>query len=450
MSAVPLTRTRHASAHEGDASTVRALNCPNCGGSIALRAAGTTVSLVCEHCGSTLDATRPDLAIILRANEALRRPAIALGTRGELDGTTWEAIGYQERTDGEEAWSEYLLFNPYQGYAFLIDDGDRFSLGRLLDRLPVWDGEGLAIGRERYEATYAPYPARVTFVVGEFYWRVRVGEQVTVTDYAAPNVSLSCEENGQERSWTRFDLLPRGMAEAAFGVEQRQAAWGATPRPDEPSPYLRRLKEAAVIGLLAVAVLLFLGMNAPSRQSVLQRDIQVPFDEQTHSVVIGPIALPSTRQSVHVSARAESLDNSWLDLDYSLVDRRTQRSFDGYATAERYHGRDSDGNWAEGDPSPSVQFASIPAGQYDLVVEGGAHRWLDPAAPTPIVGIASQPAGDTVPVTITVERGGGTGGLLFLFLLLIAAWPGMLWLMHVSYEKRRRGWAAADDEDDDE
>ena len=450
MSTVPRTRTRP----PGGASTVKALNCPNCGGTIALRAAGSTVSLVCEHCGSTLDATQPELRVIVEANRALHRPLIPLGSRGELDGVTWEVTGYLERTDGEEPWSEYLLFNPYEGYAFLVDDGDRFSLGRLLDRVPGWDNNALSVDGRAFEPTWPTYEARVTFVVGEFYWRVKVGERVQVTDYAAPNLMLSAEENGAERSWTQSRLLDRGIAEAAFGIPARQASWGSTPRADEPFPYRRRLREALVIAALAAAVLLFLGITTPGSQLVLTRQIDVPFDEKSHNVVIGPVDLPAGRQSVHVRARAATLSNSWLDLDYSLVDRRTQRSYDGYATAERYSGRDSDGAWSEGNAYPGVRFSSIPRGTYDLVVDGAAHRWVDPkAAPTgftPVFGTADIPTQDVMPVTLEVRRGGGTGGLLFLFLVLIAAWPAILWFRHAHYEARRRGWTQNDDEDDDE
>ncbi|MBB5713750.1 DUF4178 domain-containing protein [Sphingomonas aerophila] len=450
MSTVPRTRTRPLQG----ASTVKTLNCPNCGGTIALRAAGTTVSLVCEHCGSTLDATQPELRVIVEANRALHRPLIPLGSRGELDGVTWEVTGYLERTDGEEPWSEYLLFNPYEGYAFLIDDGDRFSLGRLLDRVPGWDDNALSVGGQVFEPTWPTYEARVTFVVGEFYWRVKVGERVQVTDYAAPNLMLSAEENGAERSWTRSKLLARGTAEAAFRIPARQASWDSTPRADEPSPYRRNLREALVIAALAAAVLLFLGITAPSNRLVLTRQIDVPFDEKSHNVVIGPVDLPSARQSVHVRARVDTLNNSWLDIDYSLVERRTQQSYAGYATAERYSGRDSDGAWSEGDNDPGVRFSSIPRGTYDLVIDGAAHRWVDPkAAPagfTPIFGSADLPPQDMVPVTVEVRRGGGTGGLLFLFLVLIAAWPLILWFKHAHHEARRRGWPQSDDEDGDE
>src|SRR3954447_3313474 len=89
-------------------STVKPVNCPNCGGTVNIRVAGITVSVICSHCGSTLDATSPDLQVIARADEALKTSEIPLGTRGTLRGKTWEVVGYMERTDEEIGWAEYL------------------------------------------------------------------------------------------------------------------------------------------------------------------------------------------------------------------------------------------------------------------------------------------------------------------------------------------------------
>ena len=64
----------------------------------------------------------------------------------------------------------------------------------------------------------------------------------------------------------------------------------------------------------------------------------------------------------------------------------SQESFDAYATAEHYHGRDSDGDWSEGDASPRVRLASIPRGRYQLVVEVAA----DAAAQTGVLRHAAR------------------------------------------------------------
>ncbi|WP_425229563.1 DUF4178 domain-containing protein [Sphingomonas sp.] len=422
--------------------TVRALNCPNCGGTIALRAAGATVSLICEHCGSTLDATTPELRLVVAAQAAMQRPLIPLGTRGQLAGLAWEVVGYQERTDDEVFWSEYLLFNPYEGYAFLVDDGRRFSLGRLLTVLPGDRWGGLTLDGKSFNRFGTTYPVRTTFVVGEFYWRVAVGDLVGETDYVRDGVMLVCEESGNERTWTALDMQGWGVAERAFGLTPRAASYSGTPAPHEPSPYRTAMRDAMMIAALALAACIVIAIGTGLSTRVFARDLTVPLDEATHSTVLGPITVTAPHEKVQITGRAGNLDNMWVDLDYSLVNRQTQQSYDAYGLAESYHGTDSDGAWNEGNSGPETGLAAIPAGTYDLVVESAAHRWTDPHAQngaTGIFGSSSDGAGfgGSVPVSVTVDRGGGFAGPFFLAVLAIVIWPLIAWGRHKGFEKRR-------------
>lgn len=424
-------------------STVRALTCPNCGGTVALRAAGYTVSIVCEHCGSALDATDPDLKMIARARDAMLRPEIPLGTRAELRGVTWEVIGYLTRTDNYVSWSEYLLFNPYEGYAFLIDDGRRFSLGFLLDRLPSYAGIALSVDGADYERFGRTYGTRVTFVVGEFYWRVAVGEEVSVADFVRPGTMVSAEENDGERTWTRSDLLDFGVVEKAFGLPKRARGFGATPAPHEPSPYRRMMKEAMMIGAVAMIVMFVIMSMAGGTSRVGRGTLAVKLDGSTTTEVITPIALPDRSAAVRISAAVGQLDNSWIDLDYSLVDRATQENFDGYALAEHYSGSDSDGPWQEGSTQPSIQLSGIPAGSYDLVVEATGHRWGN-ASSSSLASDGSDTL--TIPVGIEIARGGLFAGNFFLAMFLLACWPLIVGLLHFRFEKRRMAPVTEDDD----
>jgi hypothetical protein len=416
--------------------TVRALTCPKCGGTISLRAAGVSVSLVCEHCGSTLDATREDVKLIAAAATAMRVPEIALGARGMLDGVQWEAVGYLERSDGWVEWCEYLLFNPYEGYAFLVDDGRRFSVGRLLDRNPGAAWNGLDYDGVNYSRFGDTYDVKVTFVVGEFYWRVAVGEEVKATDYVRSGAMLSCEENREERTWTLLRMLDRGVAERAFGIPRRRAVPLAmpAPAPHEPNPYAKLLRQSLVILAAAIVALVVFQSGGPARQRVLAATVEAPFGS-TRSAVVGEITLPQPYNRVSIHATARTLDNAWVDLDYSLVDTRTQESFDSYATAEYYHGRDSDGNWSEGNWSPSISLASIPAGRYRLLVEAGAQSWIQNPSAFWITQPSSAPP---VPVEIAVDVGGSAGGNIVLAILAMLPWPGLLVWFVFNFEKRRR------------
>lgn len=55
--------------------------------------------------------------------------------------------------------------------------------------------------------------AEVSYVLGEFYWRVGVGERCEVVDIAPP-LQLSVERTGQEIVWSQADY--NGRAESTY------------------------------------------------------------------------------------------------------------------------------------------------------------------------------------------------------------------------------------------
>ncbi|HSF12844.1 MAG TPA: DUF4178 domain-containing protein, partial [Erythrobacter sp.] len=95
----------------GQAPSVRAIDCPSCGGSLELRAAGFSTRLVCQYCASELDLVDDQVRLLAEHAEAANQLILPLGTRGVLKGVEWCVIGYLERGDMWENWGEYLLFN---------------------------------------------------------------------------------------------------------------------------------------------------------------------------------------------------------------------------------------------------------------------------------------------------------------------------------------------------
>src|SRR5690606_924595 len=74
-----------------------------------------------------------------KAERARRQSVLPLHIRGEFEGQTWEIVGIVWRevvADGSVyPWQEFLLFNPYAGYRWLIfqmSDGV-WSIGGPLD-----------------------------------------------------------------------------------------------------------------------------------------------------------------------------------------------------------------------------------------------------------------------------------------------------------------------------
>jgi hypothetical protein len=390
---------------------------------VTVRAVGITLTVVCGNCGSSLDAADPDLAILHQSLAATSRARIPLGTRGRLGGIEWEAIGYMERSGGGGSWDETLLFNPWVGYRFLVHAEGEWRSGTPMDAVPEEAGNKVMLGGDRFRAEDG-YDATVDFVVGEFYWRVAVGETVSVVDFDGPgDAMLSREANGAEVAWTRLDRHGVGVVERAFGLEPPEMP--ASRRHGERKAPLAK----TLIALIATVIMLFISVIGPGEQQVINTDLMPVPDGPVLAETIGVITLQRQRSIVAVTTRAD-LDNAWVDLDVALVDRKTQERFEAYTVVERYSGTDSDGRWSEGDANRTIHFASLPRGSYDVIVEASAHKW-------PARGTFEPPPeflGAPTPVNITVSRDASISGNLWLALLLIWLLPGWQWLVYFNTE----------------
>ena len=220
----------------------RAIECPSCGASLEPKLA-TTQSLSCPQCRAVVDISKgagADLAHYAQNNSGAGglEPQIPLGRTGTLAlggaPQPWQVVGYQERCtlpaggedDEQFYWREYLLYNRIQGFAFLVDAEDGWSWAKPITGVPqvkgehaLWQG-GSFLKREAYGA-------KVTWVQGEFYWRVQREERAHVSDYAGTGLStkkrLSREQTGNEVTWSAGEALAAGDVASAFGLPQQAA-----------------------------------------------------------------------------------------------------------------------------------------------------------------------------------------------------------------------------------
>lgn len=433
---------------------VNALTCPACGGTVEMRAAGYSVTIVCQYCSSVLDVANPDVKIIERYEEAARALEIPLGTRGVLRGIEWETIGYLGRSeDGSYPWDEYLLFNPYHGYRWLMTDGRGWSFGTALTATPTYIGGGrLAVGGDAYDSFFRG-SAQVDYVLGEFYWRVAVGERVETADYVRPGAMLSFEGNDAERNWTVNELLePKEIR--AFGVAppRQWPGTGRPPLPHQPSPYGASLKGFFKLGMVTLAALVFIIILFGRKGEEQSFAMALTSGREPVSQTFGPIELSRPSQAVTISANAPEIDNLWVDIDYALVDRKTQASYEAYGLVEHYSGRDSDGAWTEGSRDKTTKLAIVPAGTYDLVVDASASRWSGSSYTAPSTSSEWGGSAPDVTVKISIAPGGFfLSNFVLALIFVLLPFFFLLW-RHATFETARRGESdfASDDDDEDD
>ncbi len=214
----------------------RSVECPSCGTALAVKLA-TTQSIVCPQCSAVVDLSAGvggELKHYAQNNAGERgaEPQIPLGTTGTLAlggaPQPWQVVGYQERCDTPEDseeettfWREYLLYNRTQGFAFLVDSNDGWSWAKPITGAPTLRGEQAQWQSASYKKRWA-YAAKVTWVQGEFYWRVQREERAQLTDYEGRggdgDKRLSREQTGNEVTWSAGQTLNAGDVADAFGI----------------------------------------------------------------------------------------------------------------------------------------------------------------------------------------------------------------------------------------
>ncbi len=255
----------------------KTLQCPGCGGPVELRGFGHTLSVVCPQCHAVLDVSSPLVQILQRAQEAQERaqPKIPLGTRGQIENVTWEAIGFQVRQivvdDVAYSWDEYLLFNPYYGFRYLSEYDGHWNFIRTLPLVPE-TGPGLRrlrVGGVTYRH-FQRSNATTIFVLGEFPWRAHRGETAVVDDYIAPPKMISGERMDGEVVWSLGDYWTGDQIWKAFQLPGRpNPARGVYA--NQPSPHhghAGAMWRLSLWMLVALAALMFYFTVSARREEV--------------------------------------------------------------------------------------------------------------------------------------------------------------------------------------
>ena len=419
----------------GTTPQVKALNCPNCGAALVIRGLATTVTVVCEHCLTVLDAKDPNLAVLQKFQDRQRvQPRIPLGTRGKMRGDPYEVIGFQVRTivaDGVAySWAEYLLFNPYKGFRYLTEYQGHWNDVTILRTLPGVSTAGPRPVARLLGETYRHFQtadAETTFVLGEFPWQVRVGERVNVTDFVSPPRMLSREVTDAEVVWSQSEYIPGNRVWEAFQLP------GRAPAPvgvfeNQPSPFRGSVKQIWLVCLFFLLSLLFVSLAFDTfarREEVFRNSYSfTPRTSQEASFVTNVFELRGRTSDVEVSIRTD-VNNNWAYFALALIDDQTGQAFDFGREVSYYYGSDSDGAWSEGGRTDRALIPSVPSGRYYLRVEPE----MDPAAS----GITYE---------IAVRRDVPAMGFFWIAALLIAIPPVFVTFRSLGFEQAR--WRESD------
>lgn len=358
------------------ANTVAAkvFNCPTCAAPAEIHA-GEIESYACPACGTTVDVSNPELAIIAGARQGERlSPRIPLGADLRLRGDSVRVLGFMRRQTVVDGliypWDEYLLYGDKAGFRWLIDSDGHWGYGRATSKLPGAPGQAVS-SLAHYEGQayrhFQSCKARVVYVAGEFNWRVKVGDEADCDDYVAPPLQLSRERTPNEITWTQCEYLPLDELQSACPKAQAGPQNGIAP--NQPSPYAGKTARFwslyALAAVMAVLLQLFFVWRA-ANETVLTHTFNL---EPGRTAVYTTVPFRLTKQTNLQLENNAALSNSWVYLSMTLINRTSGEQIALGRELSFYSGRDSDGAWSEGSRGDKAFLANVPPGEYVMEVE---------------------------------------------------------------------------------
>jgi len=236
--------------------------CPSCGAPLPIRAPGASSRIACTYCGALSDLETNQ--VLAQQDIARAQPWIPLGSKGTLENVEWTVIGYVERfveIEGERFdWQEYLFYNEAQGFRWLVVDEGVCRFGQSIGAGEL-DTRGMphTVGARgmTFRLRNGPNWATVSRVLGEFYWKVQIGERVVAEDFENRQIMISCEKSETEVNWTVSHVVPTQAIVQAFGLQTRAAP---VAEPEEPVYEAPRGNSTNTLVVLIIIVIVFLIM----------------------------------------------------------------------------------------------------------------------------------------------------------------------------------------------
>ncbi|MBN1217966.1 MAG: DUF4178 domain-containing protein [Anaerolineae bacterium] len=387
---------------KGSELKLEALKCPQCGGSVDIQGRADVRTVVCRYCGSILNLTEQQAAVIGQANQRIRPlMPIELGMEAKFNNETHQVIGWlrYEGWDDEDRWrwDEWLLASASGKYLWLSYDREEgFILNKKIKPLVPFSPQtatsiqvpgGTAHVTERASA-------KVIALKGELTWQANIGERVGYFDAKAGSTPYSVEYTKDEIELYEGQPLSDVEVWTAFGQEDRVKK--ATETAQWNTAYKVIALFCVILTFFSCIGIVFAGLTG---EELFEEQIQM--SQGTAVQTVGPINITEPGRVHRINLNAGGLPvNTWAVVDVTARDTSDNEYFLFSGEFWDEEGTDSDGHWHENDLNASYLFKLEDPGEYylDLTME--------------------EATVSSVPVTVTLERGVWLSRYFIIFLII--------------------------------
>ncbi len=353
-------------------------------------------------------------------------PDIPLGAKGKLHGMTWEVRGYIVKSYSSSIqWKEYLLHNPNKGYRWLTEIDGHWNYVVVLHKAPkAIDALHVQYLNQEYRLFHHSNSV-VKYFAGEFDWPIQKDEKNYYKEYICPPyiLTLETDANDENPTWSLGQYVDANVIANAFGCYTPEFPPIVGVAPNEPCPYKNKQSPVAIAAVIFSAVLIafYISLSSffPPKTAVsLNKNLKAAETE----IISEPFQLDNPIGTVRISIHAPLLRNEWIETDIALINLKTGHTYALGTGLEYYEGYSGGEHWSEGSNIKELELSSIPAGDYQLVVNANASA--------------------EEPITIEVLDGMPSYLELLVYLALFLFYP--FWILFGKWRFNKERWNESD------
>ncbi|WP_165824133.1 DUF4178 domain-containing protein [Pseudochryseolinea flava] len=329
-----------------------------------------TTNLSCYYCNIyyTIGKYKTEMVTFNHKEE----PVLPIGLKGRIDNVVYEVMGFVVKKERryKYSWNEYLLFNPFHGYAFLSTyDGHWNFIWPIEDTPPPNENDFYyTFEGTRYDL-YQKYSADVVYAKGEFFFDVfEITESTANREFIAPPFLYGVEKSDDSLLSFKGEYVTRREVAKAFDIDlstlpPKQGIGYTQPTGTSFSQRSLVTVTAILIGV-ALIIQLFFNSTAEEKEVFQGRYSQTEMNEQKF-IKTESFNLSGGEKSVEVDIWAP-VSNDYFFAEFSLINEETGAEYSFAKEIEYYLGYEDGESWSEGSTYGEAFISQIPGGRYHI------------------------------------------------------------------------------------
>ena len=292
-------------------SKIYSIKCTNCSAPLNLMGGGRVQTVTCSYCKSVLDLNDNYKVLSnFKSYKEQNKLPFEIGMKGKLKDIEYIIIGrvtYREVEPPFSEWSDFLLFSPFYGYAYLTYEEGHLFYSRRERYFPNIEWNDIPkkylihVKDEKFEP-YDQYSAKVVYAEGELTWIAKKGDNTSFIDLINPPFGISAEKSKDEIEFYKTEYLEASMVYDAFNIEVDKRVSNNDFNPLKPfnRPFLKILSKIS-FWVMVIMAFIFTGIGLNGWGTMIKT-----FDVDNSKVYEEKFTLSSTKYLSSLKLRAKS------------------------------------------------------------------------------------------------------------------------------------------------